>query len=89
MSAPGKRGLGRSVLVRALVPLWIAVLVLGFVAQTTELFGTRNGILAWLLLGVAALGFIVIGSVGIWLVVRGLDEPNASSTNRPAERGDA
>ncbi len=80
--------LGRGAIIRLLVALWIAVLALGFVAQTTELFGTRNGPLAWLLLGVAALGFILIGSVGIWLVVRGLDEHNTSS-NQPAEPGDA
>ncbi len=75
------------VIVKALVALWVAVLVLGFVAQTTELFGARNGGLAWLLLGLAALGFLAIGSAGIWLVLRGLDEHDAKG-NRPTEGGD-
>jgi hypothetical protein len=85
MSLRGKRRIGRGAIVGALVALWIAVLVLGFVAQTTELFGVRRGAFAFLLLGVAALGFVLIGSVGVWLTLGGVDEHSASTH----ARGDA
>ena len=79
MSARWNRRPERGVIVAVLVALWIAVLGLALAAQTTELFGVRGGILAWLLFGVAALGFILIGSVGVWLTLTGLDEHNARS----------
>lgn len=82
------RRLSRGAIVGVLGALWIAVLVLGFVAQATELFGVRRGTLAFLLLGLAALGFILIGSVGVWLTLGGVDEHRTSST-QPAEGGDA
>jgi hypothetical protein len=88
VSLRGKRRLSRGAIVGALVALWIAVLVLGFAAQATELFGVRRDALAFLLLGVAALGFILIGSVGVWLTLGGGDE-HGTSGNRPAEGGDA
>jgi uncharacterized membrane protein len=47
--------------------------VLGFVSQATELFGAHSSVLALLLLALAAVGFVLIGAVGMWLVVRGLD----------------
>ncbi len=84
----GKPSLSRGAIVGGLAVLWVAVLVLGFVAQTTELFGVRRGALAFLLLGVAALGFILIGSVGVWLTLGGVDE-HGKSSSPPAERGDA
>jgi hypothetical protein len=87
MSQRGKRRLSRGAIVGALVALWIGLLVLGFVAQTTELFGVRRGALAFLLLGVAALGFILIGSVGVWLTLGGVDG-HSTSGDQPAERGD-
>lgn len=74
----------REVVLGGLVTLWLAVLVLGFVAQTTELFGASNGSLALLLLGVAGLGFIVLGCAGIWLVVHELHEH--ADGNRPTQR---
>ena len=79
MSKRWNRRPERGVIVAALVALWIAVLALALASQTTELFGVRGGILAWLLFGVAALGFILIGSVGVWLTLSGLDEHNARS----------
>lgn len=57
-----------------LLALWIAVLVLGFVSQTTELFGAHDGALALLLLALAGAGFVLIGGVGMSLIYRALDE---------------
>lgn len=56
-----------------LVALWIAVLVLGFISQATELFGAHSGVVALLLLALAAAGFVLIGGVGMLLIYRGLD----------------
>lgn len=87
MSQGGKRSLSRGAIVAALVVLWIAVLVLGFVAQTTELFGMRRGAVAFLLLGVAAVGFILIGFIGMWLTFDGVDEPGKSSSHQAGRGG--
>jgi putative Mn2+ efflux pump MntP len=73
---------GRRALVGGLIGLWITVFVLGFVSQATELFGAHSSVLALLLLALAAVGFVLIGAVGMWLVVRGLD-------GRSDSRGDA
>ncbi|MGO9488893.1 MAG: hypothetical protein ACLQBB_07680 [Solirubrobacteraceae bacterium] len=67
--------------------LWIGLLVLGFVAQTTELFGVRPAALAFLLLAVAALGFILIGCVGVWLTLGGVDE-HRTTGDQTREDGD-
>ncbi len=39
------------IVVKALVAIWVGVLVFGFVAQTTEQFGSLNGVLVWLIAG--------------------------------------
>ena len=58
---------------KAVAGLWVAIFVLGFAAQATELFGAGSGIAGWLLQGTAAVGFVLLGAAGIWLVVSGLD----------------
>lgn len=73
---------------KVLVALWLAILVVGFVAQTTELFGREHGVLAWSLLGIAAIGFIVVGAGAMWLVVRALDD-HGTGDGPPAARDDA
>lgn len=55
------------IVVKALVAVWVGVLVFGFVAQTTEMFGSLNGVLVWLLAG--GLGVLLLLGFGVaWLV---------------------
>ena len=88
MSGPAGTGgtLARSRTLRVLVVLWLAILVFGFVAQATELFGARGSALALALMGLAAAGFIAVGSIGVWLVIRGIDEPKAGGGADSPER---
>jgi hypothetical protein len=65
----------RAILV-ATAALWIALLVLGFVAQVTKLFGAHGDAVTLGLLGLAAAGFILMGAAGMWLVMRGFDRPD-------------
>jgi len=76
----------RAVLV-VLVVLWVCALVLGFVTQTTELFGARDGTVALALLGVACVGFLAIGAIGIWLVLRWLAGDEQAARERPLSGG--
>jgi hypothetical protein len=53
------------IIVKALAALWIGVLAFGFVAQSTELLGSINGTLVWLLAGGgAALLLVALASSG-------------------------
>ncbi len=67
------------VLLKTLVAVWVAFLVVGFVAQTTELYGSLIAVLAWLVLGVVG-AVLLIGFGGPraveWLEAR--DRENQS-----------
>ncbi len=89
MSERWKHRPGRVVTVGALVALWIIALVLALAGQTTSLLGVRGGAVAWLLSGVAALSFIAIGCMAVWLTLSGLDEHDTSAEEPPAEGGEA
>jgi putative Mn2+ efflux pump MntP len=79
----GPRTPTRPVLV-TLAVLWLCALVLGFVTQTTELFGARGSALSMTLLGVASVGFVTIGALGCWIVLRWLADDER--TTREAHR---
>ena len=64
----------RAVVFAAGVTLWIALLVVGFVAQVTKLFGTHSDGVTLALLGVGSVGFILIACAGYWLVMHGFDD---------------
>ncbi len=68
--------------VAVLVVLWVCILAFGFVAQTTELFGTRGGTTSLLLFAIAALGFMFTGVLGVWLIQRALDQGEMSNDER-------
>ncbi len=73
----------RAILI-ALVALWVVALVMRFV-ETTGVFGTRGGVLGWVLLALAALGFILIGALGMWLIFDALGD-DARDVERRAGR---
>ncbi len=85
MSDTRKPALHRGV--AALAVLWVAILGLGFAAQTTELFGSSGGTVTWLLLAAAALGFMSTGVLGVRLIQRALDQDETSNGGRLARDG--
>ena len=72
--------------VAALVVLWVSILALGFAAQATELFGSHRGMVPWLLLAAAALGFMFTGVIGARLIQRALDQDETRSSRPAADR---
>ena len=78
---------GRLAIIVALVALWIIALGLALAGQSTALFGVRGGAVAWLLSGVAALSFIAIGAITVWLTLSGLDEHDTTTKQPPQEEG--
>jgi hypothetical protein len=70
MGADSQRSGGRKVFGKVLVAIWIGLIVLGFIVQTTEGFGSLDGVIAWFVIG--GLGFMVLLAFGAQRLIRWL-----------------
>ncbi len=71
---------------KLLVSIWIGLIVMGFVAQTTEGFGSEDGVIVGLLLG--ALGFLMLLAFGASRIIHWLlDEGGLAETNSNESSG--